>query len=193
MAMPAISAQELYRAIDQNGVVTYTDNPKKIQGSTQAQSIKIDITPASRSTSQNPNHFFTPFTLESGHIFIEVELTNGAKTRKTKLVYDTGAPMLVIHRRIAADLGLKPWQVVPNQLSDGINQKIVRIALTPVNLKFGLATFARFPAAWHMDQDYLGPPWDWDGMLGMSVIQRFETRIDYEKKQIEWIKLKKAQ
>lgn len=187
----ASRAEELYRVQDPKGGIIYTDNAGNIPKSATVQPLKPSNTQAANT--QNKDHFFTSFTLgQSGHLLVDVELIHGARSIRAKLVYDTGAPYVHIHRRVANALQLKPVHIFQNQLSDGSNRKTTPEAVTRLTLKLGPVKLEQTPVIWHLSDTYLGPPWDWDGMLGMNIIRQYDTRIDYEKKQIEWIKLKKA-
>jgi predicted aspartyl protease len=190
----ASRAEEFYRVKDPNGSIIYTDNAGNIPKSATVQPLKPSNTQAGQAVNtQNKDRFFTPFTLgQSGHLLVDVELVHGTRSVKAKLVYDTGAPYVHIHRRVANALQLNPVRIFQNQLSDGSNKKTTPEAVARVTLKLGPAKIEQTPVIWHLSDTYLGPPWDWDGMLGMNIIRQYDTRIDYEKKQIEWIRLKKT-
>ncbi len=184
-------AQDLYRVEDQRGSIIYTDSAGNIPGNATVQRLERYTQAGQTANAQNQDHFFTPFSLsKSGHLLVEVELIHDAKSTKARLVYDTGAPSVHIHRRIAKALQLKPIRIIQNRLSDGSNEKTTPVAIATLTLKLGPVKLEQTPVIWNTSDTYLGPPWDFDGMLGMDLIRQYDTRIDYEKKQIEWLRRK---
>jgi predicted aspartyl protease len=184
-------AQELYRVEDQRGSIIYTDSAGNIPGNATVQPLERYTQADQMANAQNKDHFFTPFSLsKSGHLLVEVELIHGAQSIKAQLVYDTGAPSVHIHRRIANALHLKPIRIIQNHLSDGSNEKMTPVAIATLTLKLGPVNLEKTPVIWNTSDTYLGPPWHFAGMIGMDLIRQYDTRIDYEKKQIEWLRRK---
>jgi len=112
---------------------------------------------------------------------VEVELIHDTRSIKAQLIYDTGAPSVHIHRRIANALHLKPIRIIQNHLSDGSNEKMTPVAIATLTLKLGPVKLEKTPVIWNTSDTYLGPPWHFAGMIGMDLIRQYDTRIDYEK------------
>lgn len=123
-----------------------------------------------------------PFHLqENGHIHLNVKLNNIDRT--LNFVFDTGATADVLDTALAKELGLKPdyqqsvtggagsktYDIVLNQTITVLpNIEVDRSNLVLTNL-----------APFHELSDR-----PFDGIIGYSLLRRYITKIDYEKKEL---------
>lgn len=198
--MSCAMAQTLYRYTTKDGQVGYTDDPQHIP----ADAIQEATTTPAPNAVTVPDHdegktsfsqgmapplnevisghevrFTTPLDKDNPRrLMVPVIVHLNGHARRLKLVYDTGAPGLVLNRKVAKALGLKAVRSVHGQLSAADNKKWVTESSAPVSVQIGPVVIDHVMASWYEEADYLGPPWDEDGLLGMDLISRFSTEVD---------------
>ena len=200
-------AQTLYRYTTSDGQVGYTDDPQHIPPGAIRQ--EEAMAPVPNAVTIQPNNITTleegmaaPLgDADRGHeVRFNTPLENNDPKRlmvpaivrlnghgkRLRLVYDTGAPDLVLNRKVAKALGLKAVRSVHGQLSDGANKRWVTESHAPVSIQIGPVVIDHVMATWIEEADYLGPPWDEDGLLGMDLISRFRTEVDHNRGLMHW-------
>lgn len=202
----SVMAQTLYRYTTRDGQVGYTDDPQHIpSGATQESSTvpvpnAVTIQPNNTATLEggmtaplddasrgHEVHFITPLdNNDPRRLMVPAIVRLKGHGKRLRLVYDTGAPDLVLNRKVAKALGLKPVRSVHGQLSDGANKKWVTESYAPVSIQIGPVVIDHVMASWYEEADYLGPPWDEDGLLGMDLISRFRTEVDRNRGVMRW-------
>lgn len=112
------------------------------------------------------------------HVFADCLIN---ETAKVKLLVDTGASVILIPQKTADQLGIKmdnPRNIVQCNVADGRTVKAYLTRLKTVQVKDLVAHDVE--ATVLMDDSVVDK--NFDGLLGMSFLGRFNTKIDYAAK-----------
>jgi aspartyl protease family protein len=175
---PSLSAADLFRWVDERGVVHFTDNPHNIpeKHKNSATRIQARETPPSQ---QPPK----PIFLDKATIPLQrkgqVVIVQGTVNEKAtaNFVVDTGASYTMISRSMAKQLDLdmeKKLPTVPFQTANGVIQAPL---VTLESIDIGGMQVKDLTAAVH---DVFPDP-NITGLLGLNFLGNFRMDIDTEK------------
>jgi clan AA aspartic protease (TIGR02281 family) len=144
---------------------------------TQKRGVEEKITSQRMEEESKPRE--VKFSKESRGIVLSVTLN---KKVEATLILDTGASLIMLRRDIAGELGINLDRVTPDmkvQLADGRQVNAKHIVLD--NVKVENVEAKNVEAAILLEETgSLG----FDGLLGMSFLNRFNFRIDQKEKKL---------
>ena len=114
-------------------------------------------------------------------VLVPVTLANGREKIETLLLLDTGATMVMLHKKVADRLKLKAsrtlqFHIAGGELIDSGIGNLSYIKAGPVkkeNLEVSII-------------EYDGPPMPFHGLLGMNFLRDFDYRINFNNHTISW-------
>jgi predicted aspartyl protease len=124
----------------------------------------------------------TNVIIKGNKVFVPVTLVYGDNEVQTTLLFDTGAGSIVLHQRVADQLGIEEFQPSRGQGVGGlpIVTRMTRLTSVEVgphkkeNLRADIVEFQGTE-----DTDY-------NGLLGMNFIRGLKFSIDFENQTIRW-------
>ena len=120
--------------------------------------------------------------LDGFHILVPVTLDSGGRQIQARLLLDTGASIMVLHRDLADRLKLKTTGKARLIIAGGktLDSDIVRLDSVSVGpfKKKGLQA-SIIP--------HEGPEVQYQGLLGMNFLKGANYRIDYDRQVIQWL------
>lgn len=172
VSIPRYSFAEIYKWMDDSGVVRYSndlDNIPRAHRNSAAKIIETDMVPENDTSVKD----FIPFERISGVMVVDV-IFNGSV--KAKMVFDTGASLVVISeslsRRLNQDLPTNTPKVKLRTAGGDIDGRSIVIQ----RMELGSMTKQSVIAAVNGGKDaYAG----FDGLLGLSFLEGFNFTIDY--------------
>lgn len=174
----SLSAVDLFRWVDEQGVVHFTDNPHNIPEKHKADATRIKAreTPLSQQSSK-------PMFLDKATIPIQrkgqVVIVEGRVNEKASanFIVDTGASYTMISRAMAKQLDIdmeKKLPTVPFQTANGVIQAPL---VTLESIDIGGMQVKDLTAAVHD----VFPDASITGLLGLNFLGNFRMDIDTEK------------
>ncbi len=173
-----VSAQEIYRWVEKNGSIHFTDNlpsiPKKYQDKVEKKIFRPNkathhLTGRSQPISSTHN-FVVPFTRIGNRIIVE-GIVNG--TGSMKFILDTGADLTLIPRSLVQQLGISLDNNIAITIT-GISGTIVKPLVKIDSLKVGEAEVRNLDVVVHEEANLSG-----QGLLGGDFLGQFRVSIDY--------------
>jgi clan AA aspartic protease (TIGR02281 family) len=116
-------------------------------------------------------------------VIVPVTLKYNTKKVKAKLLLDTGASNITLHRKVAKKLRIKnsqkgSIQVAGGELIDAEGVILDSVTVGPHTKKKLLAGII----------DHKGEKVPYEGLLGMNFLNSYSYTIDFKKKLLRWTK-----
>lgn len=149
----------------------------------EIQTDPTPATPATPAAPATPPPVETRVIIKGNKVFVPVTLTYGDNEVQTTLLFDTGAGSIVLHQKVADELGIEEYQPARGQGVGGvqITTKMTRLASVAVgphrkeNLRADVVEFKGTAES------------DYNGLLGMNFIRGLKYTIDFENQTIQWM------
>ncbi|MDM8540677.1 retroviral-like aspartic protease family protein [Desulfococcaceae bacterium HSG9] len=123
----------------------------------------------------------TKVIINGNQILVPVTMWTGYNKLNTLLLLDTGATVIVLHKKIADQLNLTPIQkgkirVAGGNVIDSYRGRLSRFAVGPYKVEnIGVTVI-----------EHQGPKIDYSGLLGMNFLRNVKYTIDYQNQVIRW-------
>jgi clan AA aspartic protease (TIGR02281 family) len=176
VGQPFTAEADIYKWVDKSGTIHVTDNLEKVPATYKDRCERFS-SPAPVVSSQSPemvNEYLIPFERTPGGVILVDAVLNG--NVRTRMVFDTGASLVVISEDLARRLG----QSVP------AGQKKVRLRTAGGDvegwstiiqkIELGDATGENVQAAVNGHSNAFD---GFDGLLGLSFLEEFKVTIDH--------------
>ena len=120
--------------------------------------------------------------LDGVHILVPVTLASGGNEIQARLLLDTGASIMVLHRDLAKMLDLKSVGKARLMIAGGkiLDSDIVRldtVVVGPIRKNGLQASIIQ----------HEGPSAPYQGLLGMNFLKGTHYRIDFDRQVIQWL------
>lgn len=175
---PSLSAADLFRWVDERGVVHFTDNPHNIPERHKAGATRIKAREAPPSQQPSKPMFLDKATIplqRKGQVVIVQGRVN--EKASANFIVDTGASYTMISRAMAKELDIdieKKLPTVPFQTANGVIQAPL---VTLESIDIGGMQVKDLTAAVH---DVFPDP-SVTGLLGLNFLGNFRMEIDTDK------------
>jgi clan AA aspartic protease (TIGR02281 family) len=166
---------EIYKWVDDDGTVTFSDDFLNIPPSHRSGAKKIDGRTPAQTGSESTNEFHVPFfRTPSGIMLVDVVLNGSVRAR---MVFDTGAALVIISQELSQKI---------NQDDRGGDKRVkLRTAGGEVEgrytiiskIELGPASRENVQAVINLQANVFQ---DFDGLLGMSFLADFQVSIDHQ-------------
>ena len=136
---------------------------------------------AARARKQRLQKMETRVIVEGNRILVPVTIVNKGIELNVKLVLDTGASQIVLHRDMAQKLSITALKKGTAQVAGGKKVyvergKVDHFTVGPHNME----------QATVLVMAYDGPPVTYSGLLGMNFLKNVPYTIDYQNQVIRW-------
>ena len=190
LSLVGTSAETIYSWTDEHGVRHMTNvppvqpnknvkefevKPPQIVGEPEIQSAEPD--------DKLKNKLKTPVSITGNHVIVPVTLSYGKKKIKTRMLLDTGATNITLHRKIAKKLSVKNTRkgfirVAGGDLIEAEGFILDSVTVGPHTKKNLLAGII----------ENSGPRLEYDGLLGMNFLRNLQYTIDFNNRMLDWYK-----
>ena len=166
---------EIYKWVDDDGTVTFSDDLLNIPPSHRSGAKKIFSPASSQTGSESTNEFHVPFfRTPSGIMLVDVVINGSVRAR---MVFDTGAALVIISQELSQKI---------NQGDRGGDKRVkLRTAGGDVEGRYTVIPRIELGSASRENvQAVINPQAnvfkDFDGLLGMSFLADFQVSIDHQ-------------
>ncbi len=160
------SAADIYKYIDDNGNVRFTDDPGD-----KAQIV-------SRDAQESDSLTETSFKLVDNHIVVPVTVSYKGREVKGQFVFDTGAATSLISPNIARQL-----EINPKDANLSLIQGVGGFSLAGLVVLDSISIGPRRVSSVQVPVSAVG---SYDGLLGNDMLKSSRFQIDYEDRIIRW-------
>ncbi|MDU0460286.1 MAG: retroviral-like aspartic protease family protein [Geobacteraceae bacterium] len=165
------SSAETYQYVDENGTMSFTDNPVSIPKSARKSKSMGDI--------ENADDSVTTFRLINNHVIVAVSVIFKGREVKGQFVFDTGANSSVISPDLARRLNISDRDTsVAMMQGVGSSGAVSTVVLDAIKLDG--------KAAGNLEVSVVGFA-NYDGLLGMDFLAGKKFQIDYHGRKIRWM------
>lgn len=176
LVLPQAGLCEIHRYVDDHGTPVFVDDA--YLSSTERQELQQRVRASEQALRQSRK---TPVEIRGNQVLVPVELSDGHRQVRARLLLDTGASQTVFHRRtmepLQARLLGKGW----SRLAGG--QRIATDRVRLESLRVG-------PHIWQNPTVYVidlqDPEVPFDGLLGMDFLRTHHYRIDFRQQLLLW-------
>jgi clan AA aspartic protease (TIGR02281 family) len=180
------SADDIYRWVDENGIINFADTPKSApqryhdeSPRRQATPFRESALPASVAKTElakvvKPQKFIIPLTRDGGRLVVDGNINNQSAVR---FIVDTGSNMTIIPARVASHLGFdrkRSLLIEIRAVGGVIDGRLFEVD----SLKIGTAEARNFDIV-VIDDSLQGI-----GLLGADFLSRFHLDISYSRDQM---------
>ena len=167
--------------VDQKGEFILIDVKKFYVDTRHKKSIENEIAVFNEIQKEKFKNMETPVSIDGNRVLVPVTVSYSGKTTEAKLLLDTGASIVTLHRNFADILKINGTQKSTMQLAGGqlISADIARLGYISVGPNKKKDIFVSII-------DQMGKKADYDGLLGMNFLRNLRYEIDFEKSVIRW-------
>jgi predicted aspartyl protease len=169
------------KGVDHKGPYILTEKKKFYLDSGRKESLEKDIVAFNEQQKAMNNNSETAVSIDGNRVLVPVIIKYSGKTSSAKLLLDTGASIVTLHRNIANKLKIKNTRNTKLKLAGGqlIPADIARIddVIVGPNRKSNLFVSII---------DQIDTNADYDGLLGMNFLRNLRYEIDFNKSIIKW-------
>ncbi len=159
----------------------YLDEIHVFRPGEKSRMIEI-TTPPKQAAKASPPPVETSVIIKGNKVFVPVTLTYGDNEVQTTLLFDTGAGSIVLHQKVADELGIDEFEPSRGVGVGGVQITTQKTQLSSVavgphkkeNLRADIVEFRGPEEA------------EYNGLLGMNFIRGLKYTIDFENQTIQW-------
>lgn len=127
------------------------------------------------------NETETKVMIDGNQVLVPVTLCYGGNEVEARLLLDTGASIILLHRNVADQLGIKNAQSFDFMVAGG---KTIKTDVT--KLDYASVGPHRKEDIYAGIIEHQGPEVSHQGLLGMNFLKGLEYRIDFKRKVLIW-------
>lgn len=176
LTLPPTGHGEIHSYEDEHGSNIFVDDT--YLSPTERQNLRQKVLDSENAKRKSRT---TEVRVYGNQVVVPVEISDGQRQVRARLLLDTGASQTVLHHRVVAPLRTKPLGKGWSRLAGGqlIATDRVRLEVLTVG-----------PYTWEAPTVSLielsGPDAPFDGLLGMDFLRQHHYRIDFQQQVIHW-------
>lgn len=176
LALSQAGLCEIHRYVDEHGSSVFVDDAYLSPAERQDLQQKVRATEQAVRQSRK-----TLVEINGNQVLVPVELSDGQRQVRARLLLDTGASQTVFHRRTLEPLQTRLLGKGWSRLAGG--QRIATDQVRLESLRIGPHTWQN-PTVYVIDLQ--APDVPFDGLLGMDFLKQHHYRIDFRQQQLLW-------
>ncbi|MEZ4483437.1 MAG: retropepsin-like aspartic protease [Syntrophotaleaceae bacterium] len=176
LILPLFSHGEVHRYVDEHGSAVFVDDA--YLSPAERRDLQQKVLDSEKAKHESPT---TPVEILGNQVLLPVELSDGHRQIRGRLLLDTGASQTVFHRRAIEPLHTRVLGKGWSRLAGG--QQVATDLIRFESLRVG-------PHTWENPTVYVielqGPDVPFDGLLGMDFLKAHPYRIDFQQQMLLW-------